>query len=484
VAEKPLNILLLMTDEHRADHLSCLPGGRMETPNLDRIADGHAFSQCITVNPICTPARCSLLTGRYSRQINMLSMSGDLDWRIPTYMQALQRSGYHTGSVGKLHWWQGWPWSTPAGGGHELSASREDIRRYGLDEVWEAAGKQLAVKNDCDYIAHLRAKGLVERYRNFVESCGGNCNDLLTTEQDLNPWPLDEEDYVDVILGERIVESIRNRRADRPFFLFGSFCSPHQPFDPPQRYLDRVGEPDLSEVAADVGEWPHKAREHLKRLIRGYQAMIHLVDEQVGRILATLEEESILDETVILFAADHGDMLGDHSRMQKQTWQGGSVNVPCLIRHPEHLTGRRTDTPVELTDITATMLDVAGLDPTEALGQRWPAFGDRIPGRSLMPIVRGEADRVREFAYSECHDRWQMVRSDTCTYVREVTGPEPGQTREMLFDRSTDPMERQDRLSDPSLAETLAACRTHREWVLDHFPAVQLRWAPSRDRDR
>ncbi len=485
MSNERMNIVLLMTDQHRADHLSCMPGSRMQTPNLDRLASSAAFSQCITANPICTPARSALVTGRYTRQINMLNMSGDLDWRIPTYLQALQRAEYHTSAVGKLHWWQGWPWQTPPGLGHDLLAAERDIRRYGLDEVWEVAGKQLAVKNDCRYIEHLRAKGLAETYRDFVQSCGRNENHLPAAEQDLHPWPLDEQDYVDVVIGGKIVEAIRNRPADKPLFLFGSLCCPHQPFDPPQRYLDLVGEPDLDEVQCDLGELTGDSPEHLKRLIRGYRAMLHVVDEQVGRVLDALEQEGMMDNTVLLFTADHGEMLGDHARVQKSTWQSGSARVPCLVRHPRHLAGRSprvVDTPVELTDITATILDLAGLDPTGAISQDWPAYGDRIPGRSLMPIVQGQADRVREYAYSECRDQWQMLRSDTLTYVREQTGHGPGEVRELLFDRSTDPGERRNVIDQPAYADALAAFRRQREWIGDYYLPMQLRWAPSRDR--
>ena len=484
MSERPLNIVLLMTDEHRADHVSFLPGSRVQTPNMDRLAGSVGFGQCITSNPICTPARCALLTGRYTRQIQMLDMSGDLDWRHPTYLRALQRQGYHTSAVGKLHWWQGWRWGTPTGRGHDLVAAEEEICRYGLDSVWEVSGKQLAVRNDCRYIEHLRAKGLDGQYREFVERCGPNNDDLIRNVQDLNPWPFAEEDYIDVVTADRIIEAIRRRPTDRPFILFGSFCSPHQPFDPPARYIEQVPEQDLGDVIPGAEPLGEATAQRLRRLKRGYKAMIRLVDDQVGRILEVMAAEGLMDNTVILFTADHGEMLGDHGRVQKSTWHDGSARIPCAIRHPRHLDGRVVNTPVELTDLTATILDVAGLEPGAALSMDWPSYNDRVPCRSLMPIVRGEADRVRDFAYSECRDRWQMLRCDDFTYVRQRTGAGPGEVREMLFDRRRDPAERVDEVANPECAQTLAWYRQQREWISDYYVPVQHRWAPSRDGGR
>lgn len=160
------NILFLMTDQHRTDHLGYCANAKMATPNIDRIAEAAAFTRCNTVNPVCTPARTALLTGKYTHQIGMLQMSGDLSLSYPTYLQALQRAGYYTGGVGKFHFWQGWKWNQPADGlGHPLSRASEEIRKYGFDYEWEVSGKQLAVQNHCRYCDHLEEKGILKDYR-------------------------------------------------------------------------------------------------------------------------------------------------------------------------------------------------------------------------------------------------------------------------------------------------------------------------------
>ena len=483
-ADDRLNIVLLMTDQHRPDCVSFLPGSRVDTPHLDELAGSVAFAHCVTPNPICTPARCALLTGRYTRQVGMLDMSGDLDPQVPTYPRALQRAGYRTIGIGKFHWWQGWPWGTPAGRGHDLVAADEITRRYGWDEVWEVAGKQLACQNDCRYIEHLRGKGLAEAYRQFVSRCGPNNDDAAKCAHDSAPWPFDEADHVDVVTGDRIVHAIDTVATDRPFMLFGSFCSPHPPFDPPQRYLDMIPEQhDDDFVPGAGGTLVPDVRRRMLRIRRAYLALVRLVDDQVGRVLDALRHRGLLERTVVLFCSDHGEMLGDHGRVQKATWQDASAHVPAAIRHPHHLQRRVCEAPVELTDLTATMLDIAGLDPAAALSRRWPGFNAAIPGRSLLPVVRGEAAGVRDCAWSECRGQWQMVRSPRYTYVRMLNYAEPGGAPELLFDRDADPHERRDLVGDPAHAAALQWHRDRRDFIVDHYHPAQLRWAPSRDDD-
>jgi choline-sulfatase len=477
---QPNNILFLMTDQQRPDHAGFLPGSKIQTPNIDRLAGGVCFANCVTVNPICTPARTALLTGKYTHQIGTLAMSGDLSRQHPTYPRALQQAGYWTAGIGKFHWMQGWPWDTERGGGHDLAALGNEVRRYGFDYVWETAGKQLAQRNRCEHMAHLEKKGLLEAYRDHIYERGGNTDDALKVGFTGEPWPFDEEDYVDILTGDRIVECIRNRPEDRPFFIFGSFCCPHAPFDPPASYLERVPYEEDDDFITGDDVLPDDVKERLWRLRRAYRAMILLVDEQVGRIGQVLEEEGLLDDTVVLFTSDHGEMMGDHLRVQKNSWYRQSAVVPTAIRHPDHPDRSVNPSVIEITDLTATILDVAGLDPQEVLSKRWPAFHDRVPCRSLLPIVRGDADSVRDFAFSECNGAWQMIQSGRWKYVREPLrrGSPDEPVGEKLFDLESDPDELIDRAADPACAEVLAECRRRREWVMDGTPPAQTRWAP------
>ncbi len=473
----PKHIILLMTDQHRLDHAG-FAGGTVATPNLDRIAGSVGFTRCLTVNPVCTPARSALLTGRYSRQVGQLQMSGDLSQQIPTYPQALQRAGYHTVGIGKFHLLQTWPWDTPPGCGLDLVALSDRMRAYGFDQVWETAGKQQAVRNYCEHAAHLERKGLLAAYRDFVLSCGPNfATPNRRPEEDGNPWPFAEEDHVDVLTGDRIVRSIVERPRDRPFFVFGSFCSPHKPFDPPARYLDQIPYEEIDDFIPGPAELSLEDKRLLWKKRRAYKAMVRLIDDQIGRVFRTLEDEGLLQDTVILFTSDHGEMMGDHFLIQKQVPWKESVLVPTAIRHPDHLRGAINASPVEIIDLAATILDIAGLDPSAALAKLWPAFNNAIPCRSLMPIVRGEADRVRDFAYAECNGAWSLIQDDTWKYIRHTAlhGREP---REELYHLPSDPDERHDRAAQPEQAALLERMRQRYLAVLERFPPAQTSWAP------
>jgi choline-sulfatase len=478
-ATEPLNILFLMTDQHRADHVGFLPGSRFAMPNLDRLADGTAFSNCVTVNPICTPARTALLTGKYTHQIGTLSMSGDLSLQHPTYFQALQRAGYFTAGIGKFHWLQGWPWQRGRGQGHDLVALRETMQGFGLDYVWETAGKQLALRNYCEHAAHLERRGLLEAYRDHIEVEGRNVDQAAKVEFTGKPWPFPEEDYVDVLTGDKILECLRQRPKDRPFCIFGSFCGPHAPFDPPDSYLQQVPYEEVDDFIVDAdGALDTAVKKRLWTLRRSYRAMLLAIDAQVGRILAALQADNLLDRTLILFTSDHGEMLGDHQRFQKSTFYRQAVTVPTLVRHPHHLDRRLITSPTEIIDLTATLLDAAGLDWQAELSLPWPAFNNLVPCRSLLPVVRGSATGIRDTAFSECSGQWQMLQTEHCKYVRFLDYPDPDQPRELLFDLEADPGERHNRAADPAQAERLNGFRRRREWLLDRTPTAQLRWAP------
>lgn len=489
------NILFLMTDQLRADHVGYSGESPVPTPNIDWIAGGSWFSNCQTVNPICTPARCALLTGKYAHQVGMTAMSGDLSLQHPTYPRALQRAGYYTAGVGKFHFLQTWRWGAGRRNGVNLVALNDRMRGYGFDHVWETAGKQLSRQNYCDYCAYLEERGLLEEYWDFVDGAGKNSkivDDEMDGPTQGEASPVSQENHVDYVTADRIIEAVANRPADKPFFVFGSFCSPHKPFDPPQRYLD--AEPPEEELELRIGDesLSPAAAAQLRKTRRAYRALVRFVDDQVGRVLSSLDEQGLLDSTVVLFTSDHGDLLGDHLRLQKSSPYRESLTVPLAIRLPDDAargpvaSQRRVDAPVELTDITATIIDCAGLDPGEALAKPWPAFHGRVPCRSLVPVLRGERERVRDFTFSECRGDWQCIQDDTYKYVKWLDYDAPGSAREELYDLTSDPDElsplRFTRTEQSVLSaeqrEVVGLMRSRLEWVLDATPPAQLRWAP------
>jgi arylsulfatase len=474
------NIIFLMTDQHRLDHVSYHGKSAMETPHIDRIAQSAGFTKCQTVNPICTPARTALLTGKYSHQIGTLAMSGDLSLQHPTYLQALQKAGYHTSGIGKFHFLQTWKWNLSSGNHLDLVAQKGEIAKYGFDYIWEAAGKQLSRQNYCDYMKYLDEKGLMETYRSFVDTAGSNPFQLLDAHDDIHdgdPSPLKDEDYVDIKIGDQIVNRIKNRPQNAPFFIFGSFCSPHKPMDPPSSFLDQIPYEEIDDFITDGEEIPDEHKKKLYKRRRSYKAMIKLVDDQVGRIFETLEREGILNDTVILFTSDHGEMMGDHLKIQKSSWYKEASTVPTAIRHPDYLHNFINHNPVEITDLTATILDVAGLKAEEVLSKDWPAFHNIVPCKSLLPILRGETDRIRDFSFSECNGQWQMIQDDRYKYAIELNYDKPGEAKEYLFDTVSDRVEQNNLVDNKKSIEILSLMRERRHWVNDATPPAQTRWA-------
>lgn len=479
-AERP-NLLLIMTDQHRADYVGYARASKLATPNLDRLAKkSTVFERCTSVNPLCMPARTALLTGRYSRQIGTLSMSGDLNTDYPTFLQALQRVGYYTALSGKLHWFQGWPWGTPRGKGHNLVEMSDTIKTLGADDVWQVAGKQQTVKNYCHYAQYMEAHGLLESYCDFVQRAGKNESSAATESWSCEPFPWGKEHHFDYQTTEHALDFLSKRPTDKPFFLMASFCGPHPPYDALESYLkDEPFEVCDDFIVDEVAlTEPQKQVQYKKR--RHYRAMIRFIDDEIGRILDALEAQGVADNTVIMFTADHGELMGDHGLAQKsQPWHG-STRVPLLVFDPRKEGGQRVDSPVELTDVTATLLDFAGLCPQDALGRVWPSFNDRIPCRSLRPLLDNPQDSIRDYAYSECDGKWQMIESRGYKYIRYPLEHAGAGVKHAFFDLREDPDETRNVVESERYAQVLKEHMDYLAWINDWAQYAPCRWAPTR----
>lgn len=499
------NVLLIMTDQQRSDYVGYIPNGKADMPNLDQIAHHAHFTNCQTSNPICTPARTSLITGRYSRQIGTLTMSGDLFPQIPTMMQALQQAGYKTYGIGKFHYLQTHPWDTKRGRGMQLydMAMDDKTQSFGYDFVWETAGKQQLDKCYDFYAKYLDDKGMLEEVRDFMFECGGTNGDTANHNYDKAlPWPFSEEDYVDVVTGRVAAEQLKKHDANIPFFMKVSFCGPHKPYDAPQRYLDMFPLERNDDFILGEDQTLNEAeKEILYRQRRSTKAMLKLIDDQIGILLDILASRGMDKNTLIVFTSDHGDMLGDHYMIQKGVPWRQSLNVPLAIKAPGIEPIGMNPSPVELTDITATILDWAGLSPQSALSRTWPAYNDLLPCRSLLPILKGEVPSVREFAFSETDfteerssgitpeeivknrggrgrtNAWQCITTETTKYIKYLgynLGDDPV---EEFYDLSVDPEELHDLSGDENYKAEIEEARKRLMYIIDHYPPAQKTWA-------
>jgi choline-sulfatase len=429
----------------------------------------------------------------------MLTMAGDLSLNIPTYPRALQKAGYYTAGIGKFHFLQGWTWNSNYNSGHNLVELENDIKKYGFDYIWESDGKQLAVNNYSHYCKYLDDKGLLNSFRDDVTSRNPAFPHALCNEfkDSASPSKMDEEDYIDIKIGDMTIDQIENCDKDKPFFIFSSFCGPHEPFDPPKRFLDMfeyeeiddfIPKPDGMEakVANLLFEQTDYFKSQIYKYRRAYKAMIACIDEQIGRIFNALERKNLLDDTVIIFTADHGKMFGDRGYTHKSQPYKYSVTVPTAIRHPDYLTQKVNPHPMELTDITATILDIAGLNPKMALrqyldGLKWlsvcPGYDPFISANTLLPIIKGETEKVREYAFSECSNVWQMIQTDNFKYIKFLNIPNEDILYEELYDTTLDPDELNNLAQNEEYAEILAFHRRRRDFVIDNTPPLQTSWS-------
>ncbi|TDE11201.1 sulfatase [Jiangella asiatica] len=425
-AQKP-NIVLVMTDQQRWDALAAAGTFPVRTPNLDRlVAEGTWFRRTYSQSPLCVPSRTSMLTGRYPHQHQCLDNDTSPWPEAPSFVRCLRDAGYRTANVGKLHY----TWFHDV----ELLVSDPILRAMGFDDPFETTGKMSRGNLRASaYTEHLKARGLLDAFH----------ADLLERASD-GPLRsrasfLDEHDHIDGWVLGRAEQWLLNA-PDEPFFLWVGPEGPHDPFDPPEPYAsmyDPAGMPlgpldyrypvGASIASSDI---PDATADEIRRMRAHYLANVTFIDAWLGRLLAALETRGLLDNTWVVFTSDHGDLLGDHRLVGKGQFFESSVRVPLIVRPPNAVPAGRglvRDALVELIDVPATMLDLAG---TALAGQR---------GRSLLRLLDDRADDLhREFVISEIDDRTMITDGETKVELG------PGDRPIHAFDLVEDPDEEHD----------------------------------------
>jgi choline-sulfatase len=411
----------------------------VRTPNLDRLAaESAVHGQAYSVNPLCMPARCSLLTGLYSHQHGMNDNRGDLDPRLATLPQALRRHGYRTGMIGKIHFYEGIPSNL------DYTGLYDEMDALGFDEAWLTAGKTMARFVDDEWTYHLRSKDVLDAYRADIEKRaaeGDGAPSILSTE--------DSVDYLTLQHGLRFLEDQAHTAPGgptenddppgEPFFLWLSFCNPHPRFDPlpedQESYADVVfPAPDSPGPEFDPDEY--------QRLARAYAGLITQVDRYIGEVLDTLDRAGLSGNTLVVFTADHGEMLGSHGETGKTVPYDASARVPFMARHPELVRSGRYDYPIEITDTAATFLELVGAEdlqaelpesPSRSLLGLWQSGPETTRDEARRTLGRGPVFFENGYQFSApykalCDGEWKYVFFD-------FTG------EELLFNLSDDPHE-------------------------------------------
>jgi arylsulfatase len=416
--EKP-NILLIMCDQLRADALGSYGNSLVRTPNIDRIAQqGVVFNRAYSRTPVCVPARYGLMSGKAPFQLGLIDNGPYKKNFTDPLPQKLKEQGYFTCAVGKMH----------------FSPVRE---HYGFDRMYlseEIPGHY----HDDDYLQFLRRSG----YGHVVEPHGKRSAAYYVPQTSELP----EEMHTTAWTANTTCDVIR-QNSNRPFFIYTSFIKPHPPFDPCEPY-ERMYAPeevpmpirreeerspvDLAIALQNdykVNGIENVSDDDVRKMRSHYYGLVSQIDKQVGKIINTLEQYNLLDNTLIIFTADHGEMLGDHYSFGKRTYYESSARIPLILSWPNKFkhNGQREHLAV-LEDIYATAIAAAGGKvPEDSSGINLSGVAvDR--GGSLRDEVYAEFGKGRMLKF--------MLRWDDYKYVYHTNGG-----IETLFNLREDPDE-------------------------------------------
>jgi len=456
------NILIISTDQQRADCLSCAGHSQIKTPSMDRIAgEGIRFAQATTVSPLCMPARASFLTGLYPHNHGMWQNRGELPAGDETFFHHLQKRDYYTAHIGKSHYYAYTQ-------GLDVRQKLDYMHARGLEYVHESTGPRSAVKTQSDMTDEWKKKGLLEPYkRDYAE------------RKELPPWivrpsPLPVEDFTDSYPGKEAVEFVTNYKDRRPMCLFVGFHGPHEPWDAPGRYAtlyrpEQTPSPiSIPQASSNLPQYVREKAdfkpregmtlEDIQNLRANYYGKISLIDHWVGEILSAFEDRGWLDDLFIIFWSDHGEMAGDHGMLFKRTFHESSVRVPLIMRWPGRIPNNVvSDALVENIDVFPTILEAAEAGPSR-----------RCLGRSLWPSMHDPELEHRSCTLGEVFhagSRNVMLRTRRDKYVVDDKG-----RGFMLYDLENDPDEQKNLIGEK---EALNLERELRELLLERLLEAQ-----------
>ncbi|NKB29728.1 MAG: sulfatase-like hydrolase/transferase [Rhodobacteraceae bacterium] len=423
------NVLLVCTDHWPAELLGVAGHPVIRTPGLDQIAlAGTRFTNCYSECPVCIPARRSLMTGLSPRSHGDRSFTENLAMPDATTLpQAFRDAGYQADAVGKLH----------------VHPQRD---RIGFDSVLldEEGRTQFGMVDDYD--TYLGDRGFAGRQYD---------HGMSTNQYDWRPWHLDDDLHVTNWATRAMARTIKRRDPTRPAFWYLGYRHPHPPLVPLQTYVDlyRDIEMDAPYVAdwAQGGNLPYpiaamqgRARLHSDSAIlearRAFYALCTHIDHQIRWLIGTLRQEKILDNTIVVFMSDHGDMLGNHGTVAKRLFYECSANVPMIVmgtKDNPRLQNRDTDDRLMgLRDVMPTLLDMCGIDAPGS-----------IDGMSMAD------SQQREYIYGEWGEddsACRMIRDQRYKLIYYPVG-----NLFQLFDLNDDPREMTNLSADTAHADVL-----------------------------
>jgi len=486
-----MNVITIEADQLSAKWLGCYGCEAAYTPHLDALARrGVRFANAFTNHPVCMPARASTITGRSAQHHGVFYNGWELGTTAPTFPRLLQKGGVQTFGVGKYHLecHVGGAYNDVHKYGFDRAETTEDIRAGDwLDWVErnhpDCAEAALATvwPMDClsfygPYGRNLRREVLAARERLGVR--------VSATVPYVSPVP--ERACQTRWIGDRAIAHLRDRDPGRPFFLKMSFVDPHDPYDPPERFLGLIDEAKIPRpIRSDdpgvravierlrtnrfVGNHAALTDDQWVALRRHYLASVAFLDEQVGRLVAYLEEAGLAEDTAILFFSDHGDMMGDHGLPTKGSWHfDACCRIPLILALPGGPRGKVVEQTVTNLDIFPTVLALAGVPGSVP-----------IEGDSLLPLAQGgtldRPDAALVETYGSYGDEYGPFRArSVVTPTARLTRFEDGHG--LLFDLTRDPDETVDLYDQPAARDLQCSLeRTMLDLITRQYLQLPLR---------
>jgi len=389
-ADKP-NIVFVFADQMRAHAMGCMGNKQVITPNLDKLASqGVLVTNAISCQPVCTPFRAQLMTGRYGHATGVIHNDIKLPNSETTIAEVLRDRGYQRGYIGKWH----------------LEASRADPIAPKNRQGWD----YWAVRN-CSH-RHFKTYYWLKDSKKSIPVNGWEPQ----TQTDL------AIDYI-------------KRQKDNPFCLFVSFGPPHNPYKAPQRYLKKYDGRKLARRPIAPGD--------NTQTLKHYYAMVTSLDDCIGRISKALEAAGIADDTILCFSSDHGDMLGSQGHVLKQRPWEESINIPFILRYPRKVkAAQKRDWIVTSVDFMPTLLGLAGAPVPK-----------NVQGMDLSATFRGDSKTERDAAFlfnvhrgggPKCD--WRGIRTKKWVYAFHKFGDW------IMYDLENDPYQLKNLIDDPKYA--------------------------------
>lgn len=426
---EPMNLVLIMSDQHSKRMLGCYGNPCAKTPNLDRLAaEGVCFDNAYCNSPICVPARAALATGRYASEGEYWDNAHAFNGELPSWGTRLDDQGHKVVTIGKLHY-------------------KSDDRETGFVDQ----RIPLNIKNGIgDIYGSIRDKEITRyQFRDALLQAGPGESDYLRYDREI---------------ARRSARYLREEGPGqtKPFALHVGFVTPHFPLIAPREFMDLY--PDRSSVREPIQfyekDWArHPVVDDYRRYcgsaevdedtawnaIRTYYALCSFMDAQVGVVLDALRDSGLAGKTRVIYTSDHGDTMGDHGVYFKSTMYEGSAGVPFIAAGPDIPRGRRARTIVSLVDIFPSAVECVGATPH-------PDDAD-MPGSSIWSYAKGEEDDGR-IAFSEYYAQGVytamfLYREGRYKYVYYAN------EKPQLFDLESDPDELRDLADDPAYADVL-----------------------------